>query len=167
MKAESGTRPTNRFRIENINGNICDVVFLYNIVEKEITEENEKHLKYTYDEYRITVPYREDLENYIEDGYDIWLSYAKQHDFDTKAKEVRQKRDSLLADSDKNMILDRMGFDIPETITMTNILSVLTSFFEVLSTARNGEWAIYRQRLRDLTKQDGFPYNVEFPEKPE
>lgn len=28
-------------------------------------------------------------------------------------------------------------------------------------------WAEYRQKLRDITKQEGFPNNVVFPEKPE
>jgi len=27
-------------------------------------------------------------------------------------------------------------------------------------------WATYRQALRDITKQDGFPVNVEFPAEP-
>ena len=107
------------------------------------------------------------IETHIDDGLEIWLAYARQHDFDVKANEVRSKRDKLLADTDKNMILDRMGFEIPEHITMTNIISVMTSFFEVLSKANSGDWAVYRQQLRDLTKQKGFPYNVEFPTKPE
>ena len=28
------------------------------------------------------------------------------------------------------------------------------------------EWATYRQALRDITSQEGFPYNVEWPTKP-
>lgn len=167
MRAESGTQPTGNYRIENINGNICDVVFFDDIVKEERESEEENHTVYTYNEYRITVPYREDIETHIDDGLEIWLAYARQHDFDVKANEVRSKRDKLLADTDKNMILDRMGFEIPEHITMTNIISVMTSFFEVLSKANSGDWAVYRQQLRDLTKQKGFPYNVEFPTKPE
>ena len=27
-------------------------------------------------------------------------------------------------------------------------------------------WATYRQALRDITEQDGFPVNVEFPAEP-
>lgn len=27
-------------------------------------------------------------------------------------------------------------------------------------------WAEYRQALRDITKQEGFPYNITWPEEP-
>ena len=27
-------------------------------------------------------------------------------------------------------------------------------------------WAIYRKALRDLTKQDGFPWDINWPEQP-
>lgn len=29
------------------------------------------------------------------------------------------------------------------------------------------EWAVYRQELRDITKQERFPFDFKFPEKPE
>lgn len=35
-----------------------------------------------------------------------------------------------------------------------------------LSTLKKTEWATYRQALRDLTKQAGFPYEVTYPEEP-
>ena len=114
-----------------------------------------------------TIRPENDLADVIEANIKLWLDYAKQVDFDSKAKEVREIRDKLLQESDKNMVLDRLGFEIPESITMTNILTVIKSFFAVLENAKNGDWAIYRQQLRDITKQEGFPYNVEFPKKPE
>nr|DAT00194.1 MAG TPA: tail assembly chaperone protein [Caudoviricetes sp.] len=30
-----------------------------------------------------------------------------------------------------------------------------------------GQWAIYRQRLRDIPQQEGFPFNVVWPTKPD
>ena len=30
-----------------------------------------------------------------------------------------------------------------------------------------GEWEAYRQALRDITKQEGFPDDIQWPEKPE
>ena len=33
--------------------------------------------------------------------------------------------------------------------------------------AVSAEWAIYRQALRDVTAQEGFPLNVTYPDKPE
>lgn len=35
-----------------------------------------------------------------------------------------------------------------------------------IKTAINGNYAKYRQELRDITKQEGFPFNVVFPTKP-
>lgn len=164
MKTESTIRPENDFMIENIKGNSCEVVFFDTILEEKKEEET---TIYVYNTYRITLPYRSDLADVIEANIKLWLDYAKQVDFDSKAKEVREIRDKLLQESDKNMVLDRLGFEIPESITMTNILTVIKSFFAFLANAKNGDWAIYRQQLRDITKQEGFPYNVEFPKKPE
>lgn len=164
MKTESTIRPENDFMIENIKGNSCEVVFFDTILEEKKEEET---IIYVYNTYRITLPYRSDLADVIEANIKLWLDYAKQVDFDSKAKEVREIRNKLLQESDKNMVLDRLGFEIPESITMTNILSVIKSFFAVLENAKNGDWATYRQQLRDLTRQEGFPYNVEFPSKPE
>lgn len=36
-----------------------------------------------------------------------------------------------------------------------------------LSKEKYAAWAEYRQKLRDITKQEGYPTNVIFPEKPE
>jgi len=35
-----------------------------------------------------------------------------------------------------------------------------------LSAEIKAKWADYRQKLRDVTKQVGFPYHIEWPEKP-
>jgi hypothetical protein len=36
----------------------------------------------------------------------------------------------------------------------------------VLSPAKKAEWATYRQALRDVTAQSGFPYEINWPVKP-
>jgi hypothetical protein len=51
---------------------------------------------------------------------------------------VRSRRDSLLAQSDVYALADRI----------------------------TPEWASYRQALRDITAQEGFPYSVIWPVKP-
>jgi hypothetical protein len=58
-----------------------------------------------------------------------------------KAKGVRDQRVVLLRDSDWTQVLDA-PVDQPA-------------------------WATYRQALRDVTKQAGFPWTVEFPTQPE
>ncbi len=58
---------------------------------------------------------------------------------DQAEQAVRNKRDRLLQDTDWMAMSDN---------TMTP------------------EWASYRQELRDLPDQDGFPFDVVWPEKP-
>lgn len=59
-----------------------------------------------------------------------------------QAKAVRTDRDQRLKDSDWTQ-----GKDIPDAISQP--------------------WAIYRQALRDVPSQSGFPWNVQWPTKSE
>lgn len=60
------------------------------------------------------------------------------------ASSVKFKRDKLLAESDWIALKDVK-----------------------LSKEKYAAWAEYRQKLRDITKQEGYPTNVIFPDKPE
>lgn len=61
-----------------------------------------------------------------------------------QSKSVRRERDELLADSDWRIIkAQETSIEVPAA------------------------WATYRQALRDITDQTGFPYSVEWPTKPE
>ena len=57
------------------------------------------------------------------------------------ANEVRANRDALLAESDWTQVADAPVDDVA--------------------------WAGYRQELRDIPQQDGFPHDVIWPAKPE
>lgn len=167
MKAESNLQPKNKFELENILNGKCDIVFYDNIQEVE-TEEEDK--KYTFDIYRLTTIYRDDLEKELNDDiekFEKWLELARNTEIEELGAAIREKRNKLLQESDQYMCFDRFGIDLPDNITATNLLSVVKSFFKGLGTSINGNYAKYRQALRDITKQPGFPYNVEFPEKPE
>ena len=59
---------------------------------------------------------------------------------DQAAENIRAERNRLLSETDWMALSDN-------TITQ--------------------EWADYRQALRDITVQEGFPYSVEWPTKPE
>lgn len=72
------------------------------------------------------------------------------------AELARKIRNRLLDNSDKQMSLDRLGLD---TSSATKFISSLTHIF-------SGEWAKYRQALRDIPEQKGFPFNIEFPKPP-
>jgi len=63
----------------------------------------------------------------------------KQNYYNASSARVRAKRNRLLQDTDWMALSDS---------TMTT------------------EWASYRQALRDITSQGGFPYTIEWPTKP-
>ena len=73
------------------------------------------------------------------------------------AEFARKIRNKLLDKTDKQMSLDRLGLD---TASVTKFIASLTKIF-------NGGWVQYRQALRDLPEQEGFPFNITFPKPPE
>lgn len=137
MKTESNLKP-NKFTIENKNNGKCDIIFCDNITE--LTENEET--KYTYDMYRITINARANLEQILqnEQEYKKWLELAKTEEYNKLAEEVRAKRDKLLADTDWTQVTD-----------------------SALTKEKQEKYKEYRQKLRDITGQPEFPYNVTFP----
>ena len=69
------------------------------------------------------------------------IAKDQQDSLDAQQKRVRSQRNSLLKDTDWTQVPD--------------------------SPADTAAWAIYRQALRDITGQAGFPSDVTWPEKPE
>jgi hypothetical protein len=86
------------------------------------------------------------VEPYIENGvvYDVIVEAKIQDELDAektqKANEVRYKRNMLLTQSDWTQLAD--------------------------APVDNLAWAVYRQSLRDITLQAGFPFTVDFPVAP-
>ena len=76
---------------------------------------------------------------------------------------ARKIRDKLLYDTDNRVALDRFNISVPSGGTFTAWLSFLKSLGEIIT----GAWATYRQELRDLPEQEGFPFNITFPAPPE
>lgn len=85
---------------------------------------------------------------YIEDGqvFTVAVADKTQEELDSQnaslASQVRAQRNTLLAQSDWTQ-----GKDIPDELSSV--------------------WASYRQALRDITAQEGFPSDVQFPTQPE
>lgn len=71
--------------------------------------------------------------------YDDAVLSGNEEEAATAARDYRNK---LLEETDSMMVIDRPN--VNET-----------------------EWRTYRQELRDITLQDGFPMNIIFPVKPE
>ena len=89
----------------------------------------------------------------------LWRMYetaCREQDAQQAAALVRKIRNRLLDNTDKEMSLDRLGLDTSSAATF--IASLIRIF--------NGDWARYRQALRDITKQAGFPFAVTFPTPP-
>ncbi|MFR8144738.1 MAG: tail fiber assembly protein [Clostridia bacterium] len=143
MKAESNLQPKNKFEIENIIDGKCEIVF-YDNIQKLESLENET--RYSYDIYRLKVNYRDDLEKDLNDNEEKfikWLELAKKTEISNLAKEIRNKRDELLKETD------------------------WTQMEDTALTKENQEiYKEYRQKLRDIPEQSLFPYQVEFPAIP-
>ena len=78
-------------------------------------------------------------------------------DAEQAADLARRIRNKLLDSSDKEMSLDRIGLDT------TSATKFIASLIKIMS----GSWAQYRQALRDLPDQPGFPFDVIFPDPPQ
>jgi hypothetical protein len=71
----------------------------------------------------------------------LWEYTPSKEDIETS---VKYQRDRLLSESDWIGLKDVK-----------------------LSKEKYAAWSAYRQALRDITEQEGYPFNVQFPQKPE
>lgn len=152
-----GKKPS-KYEIKNINKEYCLIVLRDNIK----TYFWEGNIQYCADEYTLKTKVTSNLGDRVEKRFEDWLDYVKKKDYEETARKVREKRNALLAESDKEMVLDRLGVSQPSGSAFSDWLS----FLQRISSVMFGEMARYRQDLRDITKQEGFPYDVKFPEKP-
>lgn len=150
MKTESNIRPT--AVCEFFHGKKNFLVF--NDLDSIKEFEREGEIMYSYQTYQMETSA---TEEYVMENVNTLFSLAKQFEYDRLAQEIREKRNRLLDESDKYMALDRLDLDTSSAI---RFLASLANIFK-------NNYATYRQALRDITKQEGFPYDVVFPEKPE
>lgn len=129
--------------------------------------EREDGTHYEYDFYTVETTDRPNIAEIISGTLDGWIEAAAKKELEAAATAVREVRNRLLSESDAAMALDRMGLELPDSITTTTMLKVFKSLVEVLKNAVSGDWAKYRQALRDIPNQPGFPYEINWPKKPE
>lgn len=115
MKSESNKRPATA-EIETLTNGMADVILRENVTEQN----NNGEILYTYDEYRLTVPYRKNLSKNVNNRLHEWMTSAKNAEYAELAAEIRAKRDKLLAESDKWMVFDRLGLEIPDSIDISD-----------------------------------------------
>lgn len=123
------------------------------------SEENES---WEADEYALQLPFSDTLESRIKAKTAQWLTQAKAEYAKDAAAQVGEKRKEILTDTDQVMALDRLGLTVPTGTTFAAWLP----FMQKLAAAITGPDAAYRQELRDLTAQPGYPVAVEWPAKP-
>lgn len=162
MKTESNYRQP-KYIFEPLKYGRVRVILFAN--ETPVEAEDGTH--YVYDKYEVETTDRPALAEIISGNLDAWIAACASKEIAEAAAAVRAVRDRLLSDSDAKMVLDRMGLDLPDKITTTTMLTVFKSLVECLKNAINGDWAKYRQALRDIPNQPGFPFEIDWPEKPE
>lgn len=94
---------------------------------------------YTEEEHRCAFPEKYQPSIYHKWNGCLWVENSEER-YDEAAKQVRHKRNALLKDCDHTVCPDY---------------------------PRPSGWIHYRQELRDISSQSGFPFNVEWPQKPE
>jgi len=92
-------------------------------------------------------------------GYE--LKAVKQNDGSWKAEYV------VVADSEI-FVLERTALFKMQAINNRNKLLELSDWTQLpdVPIAKKQEWATYRQALRDVPTQQGFPFNIEWPTRP-
>ena len=108
--------------------------------EQEITREAVSYVDTPWHGYSYTTY---ETVTQVPDGQvdvDTWAALVKQADHDAAAAAVRAERDKLIAATDWTVLGDA------KTV--------------------KADWKAYRQALRDVPEQAGFPYAVEWPTPP-
>lgn len=135
------------------NGSDCLIIFADNIQVHTITpdEESEPEKEYSYERYELTVPFRDTLERDVSANPDEWLNMAKEQWYNKLDHEARKKRAELLIEADGEATIDRIiqKYGIAD---IDEIPSLPIS--------------IYKQALRDIPQQPGYPENISWPTKP-
>ena len=90
MKAESTVRPSLPFEIEQ-NADMATIIFYQNIEEKQEESQEEDQIKYIYDEYRIDIPYRPNLEESINKNIQAWIQKAIEKENEPKPVSDKEK----------------------------------------------------------------------------
>lgn len=103
---------------------------------------------------------RSDMDDVLQKAY---AAAVNEQDEDRAAELARKIRNKLLDASDKHCTFDQIIPAVPDSVNFSDWLVWLKELAE----AANGAWGVYRQSLRDLTEQEGFPFDIQWPGNPE
>lgn len=103
---------------------------------------------------------RSEMDDVLQRAYET----AVEEQDEVRAAELARKiRNKLLDATDKQCALDKVLPAAPEGNDFTDWLQWLQSLAGITLNV----WAKYRQSLRDITTQPGFPFDIKFPEPPD
>lgn len=161
QNVEFSNRP-DAITIQRENG-VATVTFAVNIQQAQPGENGKE--RFTADLYMIQLADVGDVEARVK--AESFLAALMQRDREETAERVRAARNVLLVASDAQVAFDRYSFDLSDHVTTATMLTAFVGLIDALRSLTAGSWAKYRQALRDLPAQPGFPYNVEWPVKPD
>lgn len=99
------------------------------------------------------------MNDVIKESYE---KAVENKDEELAASLARKLRDNLLKESDSRVAFDRFNIKVPSGSSFSSWLSFLKSLGKILTS----DWSKYRQDLRDLPQQPGFPFDIKFPTIP-
>ena len=97
---------------------------------------------------------RSEMDDVLKNAYNQAVA---DRDEERAAELARKIRNRMLDKTDAHMSLDRIGIDTSSTATF------LTSLKHIF----DNSWAVYRQHLRDITAQEGFPFTIDWGTSPD
>ena len=103
---------------------------------------------------------RSQMRDVLWQTYESAVNYA---DAELAAATARAIRNQMLVESDNECTLDRILTDAPNSEAFEDWLPWLIA----IATHKNNDWGAYRQHLRDITKQPGFPFEIDWGARPE
>lgn len=124
MKAESTVRPNSPFEIEQ-NADMATVIFYDNIEEKQEEKQEEDQIKYIYDEYRIDIPYRPNIEESINKNIQAWIQKAIEKE--NEPKPISDKEKIAILNEQNN----QLGVQISEREINEIVLGMQMSDLEI------------------------------------
>lgn len=136
------------YKVLEAEGAVLKLVLRFDI--KELSYED-----YWAKQITVEIPAVDDIDAYVQENKRAIIEQNVKSD---AAAEARKKRDELLRESDKYMMLDRLDLG-----SATTFLGFISKIKDIMT----GKYARYRQALRDIPQQPGFPLDIEWPEKPE
>lgn len=108
---------------------------------------------------------RQEFMETLQTAYD---RACEEQDEESAASFARLIRNKLLDATDKHDTVDQMfNFDLPDTISMTTIISAVKALIDGIKGIAKNEWSVYRQHLRDIPDQQGFPFNIDWGTAPD